>query len=70
MAHRSHLVQVIETLSSTTDIEMQQDPSCGVEMKRKDFKQVLFRPGKTMYFCSKDCLNAYIHPSKEKRSAA
>ncbi len=69
MAHRSNLIQVSQRLSLATDLEVTRDPICGVEKKRKDFKTILFRPSHTFYFCSKECLNQFLQPSKEKKAA-
>lgn len=71
MAHRSNFVQVPQRLAVVTDIETTRDPVCGVEKRRRDFKTVLFRPGQTIYFCSKDCLNHYLYQqAREKQAAA
>ncbi len=70
MAHRANLIQVSERLSSTTDLEMKRDPVCGVEKKRSDFKTMLFRSDRTIYFCSKDCLNQFLQSRQEKKVAA
>jgi len=70
MARRANLIQVPQRLSLATDVETAKDPVCGVEMKRKDSKTILFRPGQTVYFCSKTCLNQFLNQSIAKKTAA
>ena len=70
MAHRTNLIQVSERLESPSNLEVSRDPICGVERKRRDFKTILFRRDQTVYFCSRECLNQFLHSASEKKMAA
>lgn len=60
MAHRANVIQVAQTLESADPSQKVKDPVCHTEILRKFSRHVLVRGERTLYFCSKECMDSYV----------
>lgn len=72
MAHRVNVTPVQEkfALSEKELTESVQDVVCGKELVRHDARFMVFRGEDTFYFCSKECQEKFVHPTKKMHFAA
>ncbi len=68
MALMTNVTQVVvKTFRDKGAPKKVRDPNCGAELKREEARYMLFRPGQTYYFCSRECREEYLRPEYLKK---
>lgn len=67
MAHQTDVHQFQRAVKGSDPNRRVIDPNCGMKMKHKDVKHILFRAEGPLYFCSKECEGEFI---RKKKTAA
>jgi YHS domain-containing protein len=70
MAHRTNVTPVAAHLKASDPMEIVTDPNCGMQIRKKDSKSLLFRKDETYYFCSKTCQQQFTSPKQQRKSTA
>lgn len=72
MAHQTDVHTVKKQFRSDSPSEKVIDPFCGKELERSASRHMVFRPDRTIYFCSRDCKDRFMSPEarKERREIA
>lgn len=71
MAHQTNVTQVGKNFSQDAEAsQMVQDPVCGMAMKRRDSRAVLFQEDHAVHFCSRECRDSFLRARKEPKPKA